>query len=949
MQRRDFLKGTLAAGTGLWGVIGHSVPVSRLISSHPGSGSVTPVELRVEALLTPVTDARAPRLSWKLMATEDARNQVQTAYRIVAATTEEKLVSDAPDLWDTGKVVSDQQLHVPYDGKALSPGQRCFWRVEVWDGEDMRSIGSDAAWWEQGIGSPTEWDAQWISSGKELPDDEAAFYDDAPAPLFRRTFRIDKPVQKARWYATALGYVALRCNGTSPSEDVLSPAWTHTPKTLYYTCHDITHLLRVGDNVVGAILGNGWRNPLPLRMWGRINIREHLPVGTPQLLSVLVIDYVDGTTERIGSDTSWLVSDGPLLRNSVYLGETYDARLEQPGWDAPGFDDGIWGEATIEGGTPREIGSLKAQPVPPIRRTQQLDAGAWNEVRPGVWIVDFGRNIAGWVRLRVEGPRGTTVTLRMGELLYGDGTLNPMTAVAGQIKRQDADGVSIGGPGAPTVAEQTLSYTLKGDGLEEYEPHFTFHGFRYVEMTGFPGRPPKDALQAVRLNTDVARSGSFRCSNDMFNRLDEVARGTLLSNLFSVQSDCPAREKFQYGGDIVSSSEMAIYSFDMAAFYAKVVGDFRDSAIDGWFTETAPFVGIQAANYQEGAGPIGWGLAHPLLLDQLFRYYGDKRLMEEHYTAARTWVNLLAEKADGYIVDRCIGDHESLDPKPIALMATAQFYQAVTLIGSFARTLGRAEESAYYNRLAENIRSAFIDRFLAPGTGRFGSATQASQATALYMGLVPDGEHALAVKRMIEAVVDDHGGHIAAGIFGTKYLLNALTSEGYADVAYQLVDQRSYPGWGYMLENGATTLWETWAQSDNTYSQNHPMFGSVVEWLYRCIGGINPTMDAAGFDRMLIAPHITKALTFADVTYDSVRGVVAVKWSRKAGIISLDVQVPVNTRATVRLPALTQERIREGGRRLEDAEAISIRSDAPKGFVDIEVGSGHYRFSIHGS
>jgi len=240
------------------------------------------------------------------------------------------------------------------------------------------------------------------------------------------------------------------------------------PQDAYYTCHDITHLLRVGDNVVGATLGNGWRNPLPLRMWGRINIREHLPVGTPQLLSVLVIDYVDGTTERIGSDTSWLVSDGPLLRNSVYLGETYDARLEQPGWDAPGFDDGIWGEATIEGGTPREVGSLKAQPVPPIRRTQQLDAGAWNEVRPGVWIVDFGRNIAGWVRLRVEGPWGTTVTLRMGELLYGDGTLNPMTSVAGQIKRQDADGVSIGGPGAPTVAEQTLSYTLKGDGLEEY-------------------------------------------------------------------------------------------------------------------------------------------------------------------------------------------------------------------------------------------------------------------------------------------------------------------------------------------------------------------------------------------------------------------------------------------------------------------------------------------------
>lgn len=946
MRRRQFLKGSLGAGIGLWGVC--SSP-SKAVQGPPKgkfSGSITPIDLGVEALGVSVTDAFRPRLHWKLSAEEGTRNQTQTAYRILVASSEELLFSGAPDLWDTGKVVSDRQLHVEYEGRALESGQQYYWRVEVWDGDDAPAAGLEVGWWEMGLMLPEDWEAQWISSGKHLSSNDEAFYEDHPAPLFRRSFRIEKSVRRARWYTSALGYVVLFCNGEHSSEDVLSPAWTDTEKTLYYTCHDVTHLLTAGENVLGATLGNGWRNPLPLRMWGRINIREHLPVGRPKFLSMLVIDYEDGSTERIGTEDAWRVSDGPLLRNSVYLGETYDARLEQPGWNAPGFDDSTWQPVCVEPETWAEIGQLCAQPLPPIRITKRLNPVSWHEIEPGKWIVDLGQNFAGWVRLRVEGPRGSTVQLRMGELLYEDGTLNPMTAVAGQIKRNTAAGISVGGPGAPEVAQQVITYTLKGEGLEDFSPRFTFHGFRYVEVTGYPGTPPEWAIQGLRLNTDVERAGSFRCSNDMFNRLDEVVRWTLLSNLFSVQSDCPAREKFQYGGDIVSSSEMAMFSFDMAAFYAKAVNDFRDAAMNGWFTETAPFVGIQAANYVEWSGPIGWGLAHPLLLDQLYRYYGDRRLMEEHYAAARDWVDLLAGNADGFIIDRCIGDHESLDPKPIALVATAQFYQAAAMVASFASKLGLANEAVYYDRLAQDIREAFVERFLDPGTGRFDTATQACQATALYMGLVPESEHPRAVRRMVDAVVKDHGGHIAAGIFGTKYLLNALVTEGHADIAYRLVNQRTYPGWGHMLENGATTLWETWAQSDNVYSQNHPMFGSVVEWLYRCIGGINPDEDAEGFDRFVLSPHFDPDLDWADISYASVRGDITCSWKRMEEGLCVNVTVPVNTRAVLVLPSESTDRIQEGSKPLDEILEVSLLPGVRHGEVRLAVGSGSYRFTV---
>ncbi len=948
MQRRDFLKGSLVAGVGAAGTTRAAAAVFpnpvTIPTQGPADALILPIDQRCESARNPLgIDAVRPRLSWKLEAVSDARNQSQSAYRITVASTEALLEAGEADLWDSGTVTSARQLCVEYEGPPLRSGERCFWRVQVWDQGGRISEPREISWWEMGLLSAEDWNGIWISDGSEDPATDEAFYEEDPAPLFRRSFHVRKPVKRARLYAVGLGYCELRMNGRAVSDRVLDPAWTSVDKRVLYTCDDVTEQLQAGENVLGVLLGNGWYNPLPMRMWGRINIRDSLAVGRPRLLAQLNIEYEDGSIQTVATDDAWRVAPGPILRNNVYLGEEYDARRELPGWDRTGFDDSDWDLASA---ADSNLGKLRALPIPPIRVTATLTPVSINEVSPGVYVYDLGQNLAGWVRLRVQGPRGTTVRMRMGECLYPDGTLNPKTAVAGQIKGLNEDGISRGGPGAPEIALQSNSYTLRGGGPEEYTPRFAFHGFRYVEVTGFPGRPTLESIEGLRLNTDVETAGSFSCSNERFNRLHEMVQWTLLSNLFSVQSDCPAREKFQYGGDIVATSEMAIFRFDMASFYAKTVSDFRDAVRgEGWFPETAPYVGIAAENYVEEAGPIGWGLVHPVLMAQLYQYYGDQQIIGEHFDGARTWVDLLEEHSDAFIIDRCIGDHESLDPKPIELNATAHFFQAASLVAEFANVIGRSREEARYRQLAQDIKNAFVERFLEPGTGRFGIATQAAQAIALHLGLAPEDEIERATQRMVDEVLVTHDGHIATGIFGTKYLLDSLSRTGHADVAYRVVDEPSYPGWGHMIERGATTIWETWAESDNVYSQNHPMFGSVSEWFYKSLAGIRPEESAAGFDRFYVEPNMPAGLEWVEASYESVRGTVRSSWRLEDDLLYFDVEIPVNTTAVVQIPTRDSTSIREGGRSLNEVPVIRELPTTTSDTARYVLRSGRYSFT----
>lgn len=897
-------------------------------------------ELRCEYRTEPLgIDVPEPRLSWVL--DSDRRGECQTAHEILAATSATKLSRGKADLWSSGRVDSSESVHVVYAGKPLRSGQRVFWKVRAWNAAGEVSAFSKPAWFEMALLSSADWQARWIQSpdaGRVSP--EKAF-EDHPAPLLRKEFALDKKIARARVYVSGLGYYELRLNGERVGDHVLDPGWTTYSKRVLYSTYDVTAQLHRGRNVLGAMLGNGWFNPLPLAMWGHINPRNALTVGEPRVIAQLVIEFTDGTAQIVGTDPTWRVGEGPILRNSVYLGEVYDARREQPGWDRVGFDDASWKNAVVAGGP--DLGPLRAQDAPPIRVTRTLAPSRLTEPKPGVFIFDFGQNFAGWCRLRVSGPAGTRVRLRSGELLYPDGTLNGMTAVVGQIKDGGPE-YRYDGVGRPKTAFQLDEYILRGQGMEVYTPRFTFHGFRYVEVTGFPGTPTLATLEGHRLNSDVATVGSFECSNDLFNRIQTMVRWTELANLFSVQSDCPHREKFGYGGDIVASSEMGMLNFDMTRFYAKAAMDLLDAVRpNGGFTETAPFVGIADESLGGQAGPIGWGSAQPVLLWQLRQYYGDRRLAEEQYPATKKWIALLRSCARDGILDNGISDHESLAPKPRALTGTAFYFLNTKLYAQLARLLGHEADAIEAEAWAAEIRAAFNRRFLQAGTGRYDTASQACQAFALHLGLVPAEEQGRALDVLVQDIQGAHQGHLTTGIFGTKFLLNALTDLGQADVAYQIVNQRTFPGWGHMLEGGATTLWEHWEFSDNTYSHNHPMFGSVSEWFYKALAGIRPAPEAVGFDRVLLAPQLVGDLQWVKARYASVRGPILSEWSRAPGRFRWHVRVPVGTTATVVLPARDQATITESGTSLDRAKGLQLlRMEDGKAILD--VGSGDYRF-----
>jgi alpha-L-rhamnosidase len=915
--------------------------LSLVLGVSASAGWLNVEELKCEYRINPLgLDTPQPRLSWWLKS--DERGQGQTAYQVLAASSAKLLADGKADLWDSGKVTSSDSVHVVYGGKALVAGQRVYWQVRAWDREGQSSFYSDPAWWEMGLLKPEDWQAQWITGPQAAPRTEQQMFEDDPAPLFRKEFVLGKKLQRARVYVSGLGYYELHLNGQRVGDHVLDPGWTTYSRRVLYSTYDVTDQLKQGRNALGVMLGNGWFNPLPLRLWGHINPRDALTVGQPRLILQLVAEFTDGTAQTIVTDGSWKVSDGPILRNSVYLGEVYDARKEQPGWDKAGFDDSCWHRAAAA----REgLGPLQAQDAPPIRLTRELKAVKLTEPKPGVYIFDLGQNFAGWIRLRVKGPAGTQVKLRYGELLYPDGALNGMTAVCGQIKGGGPD-YRYDGKGAPKTAWQMDEYILRGEpaGKEEvYEQRFTFHGFRYVEVTGYPGKPSLNSLVGLRLNSDVAPAGSFVCSNERLNRIQEMVEWTELSNLFSVESDCPHREKFGYGGDIVAAGEMAMFNFDMGRFYAKAVADLADAArTNGGFTETAPFVGISDAGLGDKSGPVGWGTAHPFLLWQLYQHYGDKRLLEENYEPAKRWLALLRSNARNGILDNGISDHESLAPKPRAVTGTGFYYLNAKLLASIARALGKEEDAGEATALAVTIKAAFNREFLQPGTGRYYTGTQCCQAFALALGLVPDEERNRALRVLVEDV-REHQGHLTTGIFGTKFMLQALSDLDQADVAYEMVNQRTFPGWGYMLDQGATTLWEHWEFSDNTYSHNHPMFGSVSEWFFKALAGIQAAPEAVGFDRVVIRPCPVDDLQWVRAEHTCVHGKVTSMWAHAEGKFQLRVSVPVGVQATVFLPSNDGGRITESRQPVERAPGVQLLRRKP-GRAVLTIGAGDYEF-----
>jgi alpha-L-rhamnosidase len=891
------------------------------------------VNLRCENRIDPLgIDNIEPKLSWNLESI--LRNKKQSAYQILVSDSQEALSKNKGDLWDTQKVNSNRSIQIPYEGKELTSERLVYWKLRVWDEQGKISVWSQPAKWEMGLINRSDWKGNWISDGKTGPQKINEFYEEDASPLFRSDFIASKKIKKARLYISGLGYYEATINGKKVGDHVLDPGWTNYSKRVLYATYDVTKMINDGGNSIGVELGNGWFNPLPMKMFGGFNLREALATGRPKFIAQLIIEFVDGKKQTIVSNDKWKTQEGPILRNNIFLGEIYDARKEIPNWDIYGFEDSEWKQAKI---TSEKIGKLQAQDQPPIKITGKVKPVKLTEPKANVFIFDMGQNFAGWVKLKVKATAGTEVKLRYGELLHEDGTLNFMTSVAGQIKGKNKNGELKGGPYSPDIAWQSDTYIASGKELEYYTPKFTFHAFRYVEVTGYPGTPEIDDMEGMRLSSDLTKVGSFECSNKLFNDIQKITEWTFLSNVFSVQSDCPHRERFGYGGDLAVTTDAFIYNYDMANFYTKVVRDFQDAALpDGRLTDTAPFVGIDYCG-------IGWAFSHPLTLLELYQYYGNISLIEEQYETARKWFEVVLSNND-LIITHGLSDHESLAPIPTSEMVTPLYYQSAVIMSKLAEIIGRTEDAKKYKDLSVRIRIAYLDRFQDEGTGKFAPYTQGSQSFALYTGISPNAKRQDAVYELVKNIEEKNGGHLSTGIFGTKYALDVLSENGYAQTAANMVDKKTFPGWGFMLNNGATTLWEHWDYSDNTYSHNHPMFGSVSEWFYKWLAGIQADPTAIGFDNIIIRPQVVSNVSWVKAEYKSIQGNIISEWKRNEDIFSLDIKIPVNTTALIYIPSSDLKSIREGNRKFSELKDIELIKMA-NGTAVLKIGSGKYSFT----
>ena len=887
--------------------------------------SLQPVQLTCEYTINPLgIDTKIPRLGWTFASKE--RNKAQSGYEILVADNKKDIEQGRGNAWSSGKILSSRNIQVEYNGSSLESFTKYYWRLRVYDEKGVVSNWSAVQTFETAMLDHSDWKANWISDGSVKPARDEDYYKNDPMPLLRKDFAAKKKIYAARLYISGMGYYEAYLNGKKISDHVLDPGFTTYRKQVLYVVHDITASIRNGSNVAAVMLGNGWWNPLPFKLFGRWDLRNYQQTGRPCVKAEIHIQYADGTVEKIVTDNSWQTAPGPILKNNIYLGEHYDARLEQKGWNTLGAKVTAWKNATVVNGPD---GEMTVQMVPAIKITKIVKPVSVSKLGKDTFIVDMGQNFAGVARIKVKGPAGKKISLRFGEGIFSDGSLNVMTTVATQIKK----GGIRGGPGAPETAWQEDGYILKGQGIETWQPRFTFHGFRYVEITGWPGTPTVEDIEGLRMNSDLVQEGTFSCSNEMFNKLHEVIQWTFLSNVFSVQSDCPAREKMGYGADIVVTTNAFIYNYNMAHFYGKAVTDFaNEQQPDGGITEIAPFTGIADRGYGGDSGPLGWQLAFPFVQKQLYDFYGDKRIIEQHYPGVKKQMEFLQSKAVDNLFYWDISDHEALDTKPEAFTAGAFYYHHALLAAEFAGILGNRKDSIGYAQLAEKVKKALINKYLVRQTGRFDNSTQSAQIFALWYDLSPEKDSTFKV------LMDEfarHNWHLSTGIFSTKMMFDVLSEHNRNDIAYRIATQEDFPGWAHMIENGGATLWEQWAFPETGASRNHPMFGSIDEWFYRSLLGINPA--GPGFEKILIRPQPAGDLLWASGSYQSIRGEIKSEWRISGNEFMLKVSIPANTTATVYIPSNANQKVTEN-----DQPVHVLRYE--NGFAVVETGSGDYLF-----
>jgi alpha-L-rhamnosidase len=886
--------------------------------------------LRCEYFVNPLGIAvERPRLSWEILS--DRRGVRQAGYRIRVARDAGALAAGGSDLWDSGRVESDQSIQVEYGGPPLRSRQRAWWALEVWGGNDSAASGAPA-FWEAGLLEPRDWTAQWVGSALVGGPRTGV-----PCPYLRRECELSagNAVRSARLYVTALGIYEFFINGRRVGDDVFRPGWTDYRHRLVYDAYDVTSLLRPGRNALGAILADGW-------YCGRLAHLDRQQYGDrPRLLAQLVIEYENGAVETIPTDASWKTSTGPILEAHLLLGETYDARRELPGWDAPGFGDADW--HPVERFAAPEA-RLAARRGPPVRATQELTPAApiacdaLPDAQRG-YLFDLGENMVGTVRLRLRGPRGLTVRLRYGERLDADGSLYTANLRS---------------------ARATDYYTLRGGGEEEvYQPRFTFHGFQYVEVGAAVEKwDAVPEITGIVLHSDTPLTGEFECSDPLINQLQRNIQRSQRGNFLEVPTDCPQRdERLGWTGDAQVFVATAAFNMDVAAFFTKWQEDLADSQqANGSIPPLVPHCCL---------GPDGgpaWADAVIICPWTIYQVYGDARLLREHYAQFVRFMDYLIETSPGRLrcsedspESHCFGDWLAIDGSPTALGATSKgligtafFAYGARLLSRIAEVLGNHEDAGKYGRLFAEIRSAFQRRYFGDGGGLTVAPTQTSWVLALHFDLLPEAEREAAIGALV-ADIEARGMHLSTGFVGSPYLPHVLTRAGRLDVMFRLLHQQMWPSWLYAVTQGATSIWERWDgwteekgfQTTDMNSFNHYAYGAIGEWLYGDVAGIEAAEP--GYKRIVIRPHAGD-LTSARASYHSMHGRIVSDWRREGGRFSLRIEIPPNTAATVYVPVTKGAEVLEGAGPAAEAAGVKlVRSGADSAIF--EVGSGAYHFS----
>jgi len=879
--------------------------------------------LLVENLSNPIgMDIIRPRLSWQLLS--DGRNVSQTAYEIRVGTNS-NLSKEKKLQWTSGIISSDSSVHVVYKGAALQPGKKYFWQVRVWDNKGKLSSWSATAYWQMGMLDSNQWKAKWIES--DLDKDA----DHRPAIYFRKEFETSKKVVAATAYITAHGMYEAMINGKRIGNSYLTPGWTSYNKRLQYRAYDVTDLLNKGSNAVGVTIGNGWyRGYLA---WGG---NKNTWGKDLSLLFQLNITYADGSKDFVVSDGSWKSSTGSISGAEIYDGEIIDARKEKAGWNAAGYNDADW-NPVAEKNFSKSV--LVATQNEPVKKHETFSPIKILTTPKGEKVIDFGQNLVGWLTVKLDGKAGDTVKIFHAEVLDKEGNF-----YTENLRAAKAEGI----------------YILKGNGEETFEPHFTFFGFRYIKIEGLKEEIKPENFTAVALYSNMQPSGEFACSNPLVNQLQHNIQWGQKGNFLDVPTDCPQRdERLGWTGDAQAFSRTAAFNMNVNNFFAKWL---KDVAADQYESGSVPFVIPNVLGPNSG-GSTGWADVCTIIPWNMYLAYADKEILEQQYPSMKAWVNYMTKNSKNdlwntgfhfgdWLFYRPFDDNDGRSAVTDKYLIAQSFWAYSTqLLINAANALGKTGDANEYSKLLSRIKQAYMKEYVTPN-GRLVSGTQTAYVLALNFDMLPDSLRPLIAKRLVENI-EDYGIQLTTGFLGTPYLCHVLTRFGYDDIAYKLLFRDDYPSWLYPVKMGATTIWERWdgIKPDGSFetpgmnSFNHYAYGAIGDWMYRTVAGINWDENAPGYKKIIIGPHVTDSLSFASASLQTYYGKISSEWKRENGTLIMNVQIPVNTSATVFLPASDNDLITEGGKKINGLKEITI-VDKTKDHVSVKLGSGKYSFVV---